>query len=231
MGLDVYAGGLTRYITGDWETSLQRVAREQGVEVHIDGREWAREPPEDVRATMEQWRAVLDGALQQQVGAGVDWDESADAPYFTDKPDWSGWSCLVLLAAYEEQPHLARPEACVREWQSDLAWRACSDLRSRTYGQILFPELWLPIEHDVVFQADLPWGGEAVLGSSIHLLEQLADLNDATFKASANDFTRWRRAPPDADAPFEAHARFGLAVALELAEHAAQARVPVKLDY
>ena len=231
MGLDVYAGGLTRYITGDWETAVQRAAREQGVSCEIEGRQWVRDAPESVRAAMEEWKGVLDSALQSEVGAGVDWDESEEAPYFTRKPDWSGWSCLVLLAAYEEQPHLARPESAVLEWQGDPAWAACLDLRSRTFGQILFPELWLPVEHDVVFRADLPWGGESVLGSTMHLLKQLADRNDATLKANARSLARWRRDGVDPQAPFLEHARFGLAVALELVEHAVQARVPVKLDY
>lgn len=38
------------------------------------------------------------------IESDLDWDERADASYFTDKPDWDCFGALVLLAAYEEEP-------------------------------------------------------------------------------------------------------------------------------
>src|SRR6266436_6378887 len=35
MGLDIYVGSLTRYYAGDWETVVQRHARETGVSVRV----------------------------------------------------------------------------------------------------------------------------------------------------------------------------------------------------
>src|SRR5690606_18200676 len=35
MGLDIYAGPLTRYYAGDWQTVVQRYGAEQGLEVHV----------------------------------------------------------------------------------------------------------------------------------------------------------------------------------------------------
>src|SRR5919109_5529610 len=99
MGLDVYVGSLCRYYAGDWETIVQQFGREQGFDVRVE--RW-NEPedritdPEEIRTIVDGWRSALGKAL----GKDLSWNESADAPYYTDKPAWDGYGSLQALAAY-----------------------------------------------------------------------------------------------------------------------------------
>jgi hypothetical protein len=43
------------------------------------------------------------------------WNESDDAPYFTDKPDWAGYKNLVAWGCYAEQPEYGRPVAQIED--------------------------------------------------------------------------------------------------------------------
>ena len=68
-----------------------------------------------------------------------------------------------------------------------------------------------------------------LIGPSPLLLEQLRYLNSRTFSASPEDLARWRTSEVEADSNFEAHAKYGLAVFLELAENSVAHRLPIKL--
>lgn len=96
MGLDLYAGTLTRYYARDWMTATQRWAEENGYgydRIGPDGpMEQEQKPdPAQVLPAIEGWRDSLLAALKN---GGTDcpaWPESIDAPYYTDKPDWDAW--------------------------------------------------------------------------------------------------------------------------------------------
>ena len=182
MGLDVYVGSLTRYYSGDWETIIQSLAHEGGVPVVIERVEtrpntWGalgrllrlfRVPspfrsssgadrvtdPAAVRAGIIAWRAALTNTLGNDLSGALDWDESDESLYFTDKPTWDGYAALALLAAHAEHPEFAWPEEVPEHWDQDPAWIASTAEGSRTrYRQILTPELWLPGAFEFVFLA------------------------------------------------------------------------------
>ena len=88
MGLDVYVGSLTRYYLGDWETIVQRIAREQGFDVQIV-RQNASQPgliqrvidavtrrdrSKAASKAVARWRETLGKA--SGLGASFDWNES-----------------------------------------------------------------------------------------------------------------------------------------------------------
>lgn len=116
MGLDIYVGPLTRYYLGDWETVVQRHGRESGIPVTIirkDSENNQSQPKlsaEEVLDIVVRWRAGLTAGLGSNMTDPLNWAESADGEYFTDKPAWDGYGSLALLAAYEEHPQLARPK-------------------------------------------------------------------------------------------------------------------------
>jgi hypothetical protein len=238
MGLDVYVGPLTRYYLGDWETVIQRFGRERGTPVEIirpSSNEEATEPrlsSTQVLEAVTQWRSGLREALGSNIPEPLDWPESADGEYFTDKPAWDGYGSLALLAAYQEHPDLPQPKIATSNFSNDPAWKASTEesFRSR-YTTILKPELWLPCRFAFTFKAPDVAGNEVWVGSSITLLEQLRALNESTVRGNREELTRWCRENFDPLDSFEKASRFGLAMFLSLAEKSALLGSPMKLDY
>jgi hypothetical protein len=238
MGLDVYVGSLTRYYLHDWETVIQQLGREQGIPVEI--RHSEPSPPDElkdaaeIRETVSRWRAGLKQALHGTVGDPFDWDESPDAPYFTDKPDWDGYGGMLLLAAHDENPQLKPPKTISKQgWKDDQALRVSSDPTFPTrYAQILAPEWWLPWDFDWPFEGMAPSLTKRIFGSAPALLRQLTDLNTRTFRGTSAQLAEWANQPIEGgDGPFAQAARLGLAIFLDLTQKAVVSRLPMLLDY
>lgn len=169
MGLDVYVGSLTRYYAHDWETIIQQAGRTQGFKVEIIRTE--PEPPDTITDPQElqtgirSWRDSLSGQLRDAtiIESDLDWDERADASYFTDKPDWDCFGALVLLAAYEEEPKplfgSRWPKKIAKDWERDgrLAARLNSESPPR-YAHLYGCEVWLPVQLGVPFGGVMPSG-------------------------------------------------------------------------
>ena len=75
MGLDIYAGTLTRYYSHNWKTVVQQWAEENGYSfnrITPDGEPADDEElsPTDVQAAVENWRGQILGALYPKFGVG-----------------------------------------------------------------------------------------------------------------------------------------------------------------
>jgi hypothetical protein len=90
--------------------------------------------------------------------------------------------------------------------------------------------MWLPVAFEITFEGEDVEGRRVVMGSVTTLRRQLADLNAATWKASAADVAAWGSVPTE-DGPVEARARYAFAVLTELAQRAQSERLPMKLDH
>jgi hypothetical protein len=249
MGLDIYVGPLYRYYSGDWETVVQQLGREQGFEVTVvrpqpplgGVAKWLRRlfrlpessnpSPELVRDAVIKWRAALSSGLGSELGQPLYWDESETAPYFTDKPAWDGYGGVLLLAAHDEHPEVAHPTTVGEDWSQDEAWKLSEADENSRYRHLLRPELWLPGEFDSLLQVKDLGGRDVVAGSSLRLLAELQTLNQNTFEATDEQLQEWRCAGAEYGGPFELTARFGLAVMLDLTRQSVTHRLPMKLDY
>jgi hypothetical protein len=236
MGLDVYVGTLTRYYAGDWETVAQQWGREQGVPVHVFRAGESSEAdtdPNQIRDGILQWRDLLSNALRDNISVPLDWNETAEAPYFTDKPDWVGYASLLLWAAYAEHPNLPIPSKTVKDWPADPAYKASIAQTFQThYDQLLYrPELWLPCDFNFTFRAMNASGSEVNIGSSKMLLAQLDHLNLATWNANSITLQAWRNMSVGHELPLETYARFGFAIFKELAEQSVTHGLVMQLDY
>lgn len=232
MALDVYVGSLTRYYAGDWESSADR--RGQRTRPRT-GATRASDPGQDsqrIAKSVLDWRAGLGRALASHLAEPLDWPEIADAPWFTDRPGWDGFGSLVLWAAYAEQPGLPRPNALPEEWDDDpaLLRSNAEGFRSRYAHLVRNVELWLPCAFDFTFEGEDVDGRRIIVGSSILLGRQLADLNAATWKMDAGEMAALVRSRPPGSA-LEACARRALAVMTGLVQQAVEHRLPMKLDY
>src|SRR6266576_5801440 len=250
MGLDVYVGTLTRYCAGDWQTRVVTAGLADGVAVKIARRKPdgtvvivdAREiPPPSlehkkmVRDEVENWRREVRQALSSSsAGAtSMDWPETDDQPYFTNKPNWNGFGAMLLLAAYEEQKPLFGAKAWYpktfdfEHWQQDPVLDAAFRSSKSRYNQLLGPEAWLPGGTDLPFVASLPLRNKKIpIGAIDKALGQIEELNSRTYRGSADDLVKWRNddrvGGDDPAHPFEPNAKFGMAIFLDLARKAVE---------
>ena len=237
MGLDIYIGTLSRYYSGEWETAVQQFARRQGVDVQVIRPAHSADAvndPEQIRMLVLQWQRMLTDAMAEHLEYPVEWDESLDAPYFTDKPSWDCWADLLLWAAYEEHPEFDQPSGPVEDWRDDPAYEASNDddFESR-YPHILRRnvELWLPCDFPFVFSTMGLTGKEITIGSSVQMLTELRELNERTWEASPQLVGQWSRAATLPNASIEVGARFTFGMLLGLTEKSVEFRLPMKLDY
>jgi len=196
-------------------------------------------------------------ALREATGiASLDWPESPSLPYFTDKPDWVGYWAVVLLAAADQFPDIAAPDEIGRRSRigdpakhplirgSDAVYLAKRrgglvgrlfgrgsepPAVERRYPQILMrPELWLPVEFDVMIRTVDIAGSRYRMGSSPRLMEELEVLNSRTLQAGDTTLAAWaKEGPPENDLSLERMARFGLALFMQAARYSVEHRVPL----
>ena len=236
MGLDIYVGSLTRYYARDWETVVQKHARETGMPLTV----LRPNDPEEVitdqnaiRVAVSTWRDNLTAGLGNNIDEPLKWDESADSPYFTDKPAWDCYSSLLLWAAYLEHPDLVRPAGCIEDWNADEAFKRSSSNGFQTeYPALLCnTEIWLPANFTFTFAASDVSGKTINFGSVQALRDELAEINARTWRADSATLAAWRRQGADHLAPLEVGARFAFAIFYDLASAAADHRLVMKLDY
>ena len=175
MGLDIYVGTLSRYYSGNWETIIQQISREQGMEVQVvrsNESQSASTNQAEIHNLILSWRRKLSTNFQNKTFIQFDWDESAESPYFTDKPTWDSYWGLLLWAAYAEHPNLKPPAYLPNDLSEDPAYQAGSiDKFQHKYSQLLDgAEFWLPCDFDSTFRAIELNGNNITIGSTKTLL-------------------------------------------------------------
>ena len=102
MGLDIYAGTLTRYYTQNWKNVAQQWAEANGytfTRVAPNGEPEAVDviSAEEIQEEAVRWRDKILRAIapegQEPLPA---WEENGEKPYYTDKPDWDALNALLL---------------------------------------------------------------------------------------------------------------------------------------
>ena len=96
MGLDIYAGTLTRYYTHNWKTAAQQFAEANGLGFQMIRAQQQEELSiEEVKEAVTRWRDnIINGLELDPVPL---WNEDYDVtPYYTDKPDWDAINALLL---------------------------------------------------------------------------------------------------------------------------------------
>jgi hypothetical protein len=244
VGLDVYVGSFTRYYAGQWETIVQQAGRQIGMVVQVvrsqPGPDDALTDPDEIRQSVLAWRAGIGQQLRQAglVSSELAWREDVASPYYTDKPAWDCYGALQLLAAHEEAPSRLSwrnryPKRLAEGWNRDrILTRLSNGMTQCRYSHLYGVEVWLPLEFPSIFEAPLPNGHPTRFGSSPQLLTQLHELNRRTYQGTPDGRAAWRAEQPDGSTgPFEPRAKTGLAVMLDLTDHAVRERLPMLLDY
>jgi hypothetical protein len=236
MALDIYVGPLARYYSGDWENAGARYARSQGIPYSVvrpnPGPADAVRDADVVKQAVQIWRTRLSESLRSHLSEELSWNEDVGAAYFTDRPNWDGYACLMLLAAHTALPEFERPSRVTQGWDQDPAF---VELKSREFRcafmQIFEVEVWLPSGFDFVFRAEDLAGQTVLFGSSIRLFEQLRQLNHETFRFDESEMLRAPIEPVADEQSFERAALLGLSMFLRHAHLSMKHQLPLKLDY
>jgi hypothetical protein len=236
LGLDIYVGSFTRYYSGDWELVSARAAREMGAKFEVvrkHGPADAIRDPEQIRPIILEWRTGLAASLSSHLAEPLDWDESSDAPYFTDKPAWDGYQGLLLWAAYQEHTDLKAPAKIPKDFAKDPAIDRCMGGNAKTTYPALFSnaQFWFPISFRFSFDAPDASGNKVTMASSVALAQELNELNQKTWKMSDTELDECAFNGCEAGSALEVAARFGFALFRRHALLSVMHRLPMLLDW
>ena len=198
MGLDIYAGTLTRYYSHNWKTVVQQWAEENGYSfnrITPDG-----EPADDeelsqtdVQAAVENWRDQILAAISQpNQPPYTPWPEDNERPYYTDKPDWDAFGAMLLVAAchtYEEPV----PLTVEKDWdfgEHPLIARLASD-EERVWSLLRGATWWLPLTDSFLFQGPLPTDDQTMIATLGGLRKELEKLNHLAWQADEDTILGW----------------------------------------
>ena len=191
MGLDIYAGTLTRYYAHNWKSAVQQWAEANGYtfqRVTPEGEQVEEEAeldPAEIQDIVENWRdQVIAGISQPDREPYLPWPEDNERPYYTDKPDWDAYGAMLLMAACRtyEEPVPKTVEKGWDFWSHSLIARLAEDpeyVWSLHRGAVW----WLPISDGFLFQGPLPNGNPAVIGTLGALRIELEHLNEMAWQA------------------------------------------------
>ena len=258
MGLDIYAGTLTRYYSHNWKTVVQQWAEENGYSfnrITPDGEPADDEElsPTNVQAAVENWRdQILSAISQPGQPPYAPWLEDNEKPYYTDKPDWDAFGAMLLVAAcrtYEEPV----PSTVEKDWifgEHPLVARLASD-EERVWSLLRGATWWLPLADAFFFQAPLPTDDQAMIATLGGLRKELEKLNQLAWQADEDTILGWADTEgypvdgtlgPDgqyskADIPehtqydTQSLAKFAFSMFWRAMRFAEEQQVPILLDY
>lgn len=259
MGLDIYAGTLTRYYARNWETAVQQWAKKNGYKVKLvssSGAEVSEEPmdPVAVQQVVESWRDfVLNAVRQEGQESYLPWVEDNEKPYYTDKPDWEAWAALKLYAACklygEAVPAVFKKHGTFEDY--DIAARIADDPNAN-WSLFLGAVLWLPLKETLAFRGPMPANNTEMIASTGLLCAELNAINHLGWQAEEEEICRWSSTEgypadavvkpdgtvftkedfaPNTEYDTESLAKFAYSMLWQAVRFSEEHNVPILLDY
>jgi len=234
MGVDIYVGTLTRYYARDWQTIVQQT---MPTKIVYQGKNAPKEGETVDQAKVQQvvlaWRARVESATKEHIHGDWGWDEKPGVEYVTDKPGWWGHNALRAVAL-DPRTDLGRKLGSVPQHLPG-DWGGLKMTTKTDYGQVIWPQWWLPLKFDGAFTVPSPAGEPKTIGSTETLITELMMLNAATLRAD-HDKLEWYRRAEELPKKLEDWTvgqafGFGLGVFLEFAEQSKRRRLPLLLDW
>lgn len=193
MGLDIYAGTLTRYYAHNWKTVTQLFAEENGMDFQtIRPQQEDNISHEELKEIMIQWRDSIIRGLNLDPESL--WNEDYDiTPYYTDKPDWDALNALLLYIAAKYTKKEV-PKTIKKNFDVYSHPIVKEFVESKDFLASLFDGngWWLPIEQNIFFNYVLPNSQNSPLSTSTLLLEELKSYNEFEWNADRETILSWR---------------------------------------
>ena len=259
MGLDIYAGTLTRYYSQNWKTVVQQWAEENGFafsRITPEGEPVQEEEElssQEIQETVELWRdQILDAISQPGKPPYIPWPEDNEKPYYTDKPDWDAFGAMLLVAACHMYGEPV-PPTVEKDWdfmEHPVIARLAAD-QECVWSLFRGTTWWLPLMDSFLFQGPLPTDDTAAIGTLGGLQKELEKLNQLAWQADEDTISCWSETegyPVDgvvgsdgqyskADIPehtqynTESLAKFAFSIFWKAAKFARENRVPILMDF
>lgn len=107
MALDIYCGSLSRYYRQEWQNVIERWAKENHLDYHINRQRQQNDEEEmsdaQLQETVLAWQKNLQDFLKRQQNLTLSWREDEEAPYTSARPDWTAYWLVILWMLYQEQ--------------------------------------------------------------------------------------------------------------------------------
>lgn len=199
MGLDIYAGTMTRYYARNWKTVTQQWAEENNMQFSriTPGQEVPEDEKLDIAVIQEhmvQWRDFILQAIYQEDAPDCEpWVENNAAPYYTDKPDWDAYGALLLYGACKKY-RLDVPETVEKNWnfnQHEILQAAFVD-ENLSWTLYRGTAWWLPVDQMLSFQYKTPNNVDIAFGTTGALLEELRCINAMGWNANETEILSWQ---------------------------------------
>lgn len=198
MGLDIYAGTLTRYYSHNWKTVTQQWAEANGYAFRKftpEGEQAGEDTldPDQVRPYMEGWRDhILSALAQPDRPPYTPWPEDGEKPYYTDKPDWDALGALMVVIACQVYGEPI-PPTVQKGWDytTHPAVARLAEDPERVWSLLRGATWWLPLSEPFLFRGPLPNENTAVLGTTAGLRIELEWLNRSLWQAGEETILAW----------------------------------------
>ncbi len=186
MTLDLYAGPIARYLTGDYDPEGARRGSVEPADPEL---------AELAEARAESWRGKLNKALLGKIGQPLAWVEGASRSYLALRPGSRARDGLALWAAYLARPDLKRPTALPDRLDADPAYAEATPKGYYMGAMAVFEcQVFAPSAENFIVQVEHPAGYPAVVTSTANLGFYLAELNAASWQASPETAADWLKA-------------------------------------
>lgn len=255
MGLDIYAGSMTRYYAQNWKTVTQQWAEQNGMQYsritpNADGSGEKGPDVAEIQQDMVFWMDNLLQAMASSIGpADRTWVEDNVSPYYTDKPDWDAYGALLLYGACRKY-RLDVPQTVEKGWdfnRHEILQHAFAD-ENLNWSLYRGTAWWLPIEEMMIFQYQTPNGVDMAFGTTGALLEELRCINEMGWNAQEAEILGWQHSegyPADmemVDGQYkriadntqyntQSLAKYAYSLLYQAARFSRDNRVPIILDY
>lgn len=254
MGLDVYAGTITRYYARTWKTISQQSAESMGIGYQVirpNETDNSDTPStEEIQAHVSQWVQAVASSLSSSNGFDCPvWEENGDKDYFTHKPDWLAFEVLQLFGACLHYG-LPFPEVVSKGWDCSKDETLQHAFADEGFNWSLYSsaEWWLPFDECFLFRGSAPNGANIVFSTTALLLAELDVINRKSWQADEETILSWIESEGyPADGYFEngeyiktgehteysaeSLAKFAFAILYKAALYSKEHRVPIILDY
>lgn len=193
MGLDLYAGSLSRYHSADWEIEAVRAMRAMGVgsEVRYTDGPPVRPSKDTAGAMVALWRRNLELKYAHIIKQGLKWVEIDSMPYFARKSDYDGRRALILAGAYAEHPELTRPTQLPSTYDEDPAYAEISKDYTGSIVSILECHMFLPSTENFLIAEPDAIGVMRYTTSTANLAGALRTVNQAHWRADDARIEAW----------------------------------------
>ncbi|MDO5746409.1 MAG: hypothetical protein Q4P66_01940 [Actinomycetaceae bacterium] len=253
MGLNVYAGSLTRYYSKDWRPVQQNEPITDGKKMAPHPSKYPRALPseqwDELQETNERWRDEVLKVVSAKIQYPVEqWCEDVGIGYYTHNLTWQSYFAVMISAACLSYSQALPRDIPTHEplHQHPMFRKAYLD-DSNPVSYLLRTEWWIPSQYEFIFTCKGPDGQPKTVSSTKILLRWLVELNNNFFHANEDYLTtwcqsegprrnesgnmRWKEGQYRPVYPFVSYARHGFAVATKAAQYSIQHHVPLLLHY